>query len=263
MKNVLSTLILFSFAWISAQDKTVKGQFVGDNLNQSYINVININQYKATISQKDGRFEIPAKVGDSILISSVQYSEIKFVIKPEFFEENIEIPLKLKVNELDQVDLYSIGLSGNLEKDIKNIKIGKPFDNGSFDIGNFDISKIYDEKVSTQSEFSLRNVALEQNQIPASVDFKKVFKLINSLFDKKKNENENKFPRKVKAQTHLLEDTDFFVNFLKIGKDQIGQFIDYAKLNGLTNEMLLKSNELDLIQFLIDISENFKTEYGK
>ncbi|RRO13521.1 hypothetical protein [Flavobacteriaceae bacterium 14752] len=104
------------------QNKTLKGQFKGKNLDKSFINVININQYKATISQEDGRFKIPAKVGDSILISSIQYSEVKFVVKPEFFEDDIEIPLKLKVNELQDINLYSLGLTGDLTKDAKSIE---------------------------------------------------------------------------------------------------------------------------------------------
>mgnify|MGYP005855966075 CR=1 FL=1 len=106
----------------SSQNQNLEGQFTGKNLDKSFINVINLNQYKATISKKDGRFEIPAKVGDSILISSIQYVEVKFLVKSEFFEETIEIPLKLKVNELNDVNVYSLGFTGDLAKDAQSIK---------------------------------------------------------------------------------------------------------------------------------------------
>ncbi|MGX1025123.1 hypothetical protein [Psychroflexus sp. MBR-150] len=115
-------LMMFYFNLSFAQNKTIKGQFTGKNLDNSFINIINLNQYKATISQEDGRFEIPAKVGDSILISSIQYSEVKFLVKPEFFEDEIEIPLSLKVNELQDVNLYSLGLTGDLAKDAESIE---------------------------------------------------------------------------------------------------------------------------------------------
>ncbi len=105
-----------------AQNKILKGQFTGENLDKSFINVINLNQYKSTISQENGKFQIPAKVGDSIFVSSIQYSEVKFLVKPEFFEDEIEIPLKLKVNELQDVNLYSLGLTGDLTKDANSIE---------------------------------------------------------------------------------------------------------------------------------------------
>jgi len=117
---LLSTLLYFNLSF--AQNKILKGQFTGKNLDKSFINVINLNQYQGTISQEDGRFKISAKVGDSILISSIQYSEVKFVVKPRFFEDDIEIPLQLKVNELQDVDVYSLGFTGDLAKDAKSIK---------------------------------------------------------------------------------------------------------------------------------------------
>lgn len=255
------TFFIFLFFQIfisnSQNNKILKGEFTGENLEKSFINVINVNQYKASISQLDGKFEIEAKAGDSILISSIQYLEIKFLVKPEFFEEGLEIPLKLKVNELNQVNLYSIGLTGNLDTDAKNIKLDESL---IMDIVSFNISNAYDENVGTQSVFTLRNVAMEQNPIPASVDFKAVFRLVNRLF-KKRNKN-SKSTLKPFEQSDKLEDVDFFVNILKINEEKISQFIGYAKENGLTNELLKQSNELDLIQFLMDISEDFKVGYG-
>jgi hypothetical protein len=259
LKSAFSTFLLLVAIVSNAQNnKRIKGQFTGKNLDKSFINVINLNQAKATISQLDGKFEIEAKLGDSILISSIQYKEIKFEVKSEYFGDNLEIPLKLMVNELEQVNLYSIGLSGNLETDAKNITTTEPL---ALNFGSFDVSKVYDEEVTTQSEFTLRNVALEQNQIPSSVDFLGVFRLVGKLFGKK--EKQGKFSKPKPTKSNKLNDLDFFIDFLKIEEENIGDFMAYAKVNGLTKEMLKKENELDLIQFLIDISENFKAENGK
>jgi|GEM_PF-6259789 len=251
-------LIIVSLVFMSyAQNTQLKGQFTGKKLEKSFINVINISQSKTTISQLDGKFEIEAKSGDSIIVSSIQYKKIKFVVKPEFFDKGIEIPLKLKINELDQINLYSIGLTGNLKTDAKNIKLNKP---STADFGTFDVSKVYDDEVTIQSEFSFRNDAMVQNPIPASVDFKAVFRLVGKLF--KKRQNNSTSARTSVEQLDRLEDVDFFVNTLKIEEEQIVHFLSYAKTNGLTTEMLRQSNELDLMQFLINISENFKAEYG-
>lgn len=106
--SLVLTFFLSFILTVEAQENSLLlGIFTGENLERSFINVININQYKATISQLDGKFEIEAKTGDSILISSIQYAEIKFVVKPEYFEDVLEILLKLKLNELQQLDIYS------------------------------------------------------------------------------------------------------------------------------------------------------------
>lgn len=252
---ILFTLVI---SLVTAQDKTVRGQFIGENLDKSYINVININQYKATISQLDGKFEIEAKAGDSILISSIQYDEIKFVVKPEFFDETIEIPLRLKVNALEEVNLYSLGLTGDLQKDAESIKT----DNSAFlNTRNFDVSNVYDEGVTTQSEFSLRNIAMEQNPIPASLDVKKVIGLLKkTLNPQKRKANLSNFDIE---KANKLNDISFLINTLNIEESQIGHFISYAQANGLTIDLLHPSKELDLIEFLLEISKAFKDEYEK
>jgi len=120
--RILCVLLLGWASNIYAQDFELKGQFTGENLERSFINVINTTTYKATISQLDGKFRLPVRVGDSILISSIQYKDVKFIVKAEFENETIEISLKLKINELEQVDVYSLGLTGDLGKDAGNIK---------------------------------------------------------------------------------------------------------------------------------------------
>lgn len=259
MVKVTFFIFLFFQVFISnsQNNKILKGEFTGNNLEKSYINVINVNQNKATISQLDGKFKIEAKVGDSILISSIQHLEIKFIVKPEFFDKGVKIPLKLKVTNLEQVDLYSIGLSGNLETYAKNIELKKPV---IANFGNFDISNAYDQGVTTQSEFTYRNVAMEQNFIPTNIDFRKVKNLITGLFKKEKTKSSNTLDQKQNEINIFLQDPDFFARYLDISADNLSEFIKYAKANGLNNNKLKGINELDLIQFLEELSIKFKLE---
>jgi hypothetical protein len=50
----------------------------------------------------------------------------------------------------------------------------------------------------------------------------------------------------------------FFKENLNIDKDKINQFIFYVEDKGLSKVMLKKGNELDLIEFLIQKSKEFK-----
>lgn len=253
--TVIVTL-LFSSDLIS-QNFTIKGQFTGENLEKSFINVINTTQYEATISQLDGKFSITAQVGDSILISSIQYKDVKFVVKEEFKSEHIKIPLKLKINELDDVDVYSLGLTGDLEKDADNIQIDESI---AFSLSSFDISNAYDPEVTTQSEFTLRNLALEKNQpnIPTNFNIIGIAgALVNTIFKKKKTKNKKGL---IETESHTLTYNDILSlkHHLNLEEEEIENFMSYAYANGLDKISKKNTNELDLVQFLLELSNEFK-----
>jgi hypothetical protein len=52
----------------------------------------------------------------------------------------------------------------------------------------------------------------------------------------------------------------FFKENLDIDEENINEFIFYVEDKGLTKNMLQKGNELDLIEFLIKRSEEFKAK---
>ncbi len=121
-KRHLNVLVLFSTLWVSAQENILKGQLKANGLDKSFIEIVNLSQYKVSISQLDGKFKIEAKTGDTILITSIQYNEYRFIVKQEYFEQTININLKEKVNQLQTVNLFSLALSGDLEKDAVGVK---------------------------------------------------------------------------------------------------------------------------------------------
>jgi len=239
----------------------LKGQFTGDNLDKSFINVINTTSYRATISQKDGKFQISAKVGDSILISSIQYKQVKFVVKPEFKTQPIKIPLTLKVTELENVDIYSIGLSGDLEKDAQQIRIDETID---LNLSMTDLANAYDPEIAAESEFNLRNIALEKNQpnLSTDVNFIAIAAGIVSLFTRKKDKP-SKRNRDIENQNiagvSKLEDLEFFESYLNIKEEKAEDFILFINQNGLQQFLKTNPTEMDLIQFLVELSIQYNT----
>jgi hypothetical protein len=231
---------------VFSQNKTLKGQFTGKNLEKSFINVININQYKATISQLDGKFEIDAKTGDSILISSIQYSEIKFIVKPEFFKESIEIPLRLKINELQEVDIYSLGLSGNLEKDASNIRTD---DFSQTQLG----FPAYVQRF-TREETRLHSAMSSQGGLPLDYLFNLIngnIKMYKQLIqyertDKKKNKLLQFFPKR------------FYEEDLSLPDNLVEDFIYYCVENHPKVVQLMKDqNQLLLMEVLPELAEEY------
>jgi hypothetical protein len=118
----ISIILCICTCSINAQETILKGQLEADGLERSFIEIVNLNQYKVSVSQPDGKFEIEAEAGDTILITSVQYNEHKFMVKQEYFHQTVIISLKEKVNQLQSVNLYSMGLTGDLKKDALSVK---------------------------------------------------------------------------------------------------------------------------------------------
>jgi hypothetical protein len=239
-----------------SQEFELQGEFSGKNLEKSFINVINTSTYQATISQLNGKFNIPVHVGDSILISSIQYKDVKFVVKPEYKTELVNIPLQLKVTELEKVDIYSIGLSGNLEKDAKSIKLDPAFE---LNMSPIDLANAYDDEFTAQSEFNLRNIALEKNQpnLPTNFDFLAIAAGIASMLIPKKNKkaNKNTFVKTQNISNYSkLEDIDFFNDYLSINEENVDAFMTYAYNNGLNEFLKTNPSEMDLIQYLVELS---------
>ena len=253
-KTKTFSLFFFSFficQFCYSQNFKVKGQFTGSNLEKSFINVINTTQFTATISQQDGEFEIYASVGDSILISSIQYKEVKFIVKPEFKTEPIEIPLTLKVTELEKVDIYTTGLTGDLEKDAKAIKLDE---NMALNFNLIDLAKAYDPEITAQSEFNIRNHALEKNQpnLATNFDFIMMGKMLVNLIAKKKNKNKRNISHQDLVFT--IDDVSSLSYYLNIEEQNLEAFMTYAYSKGLDEFLKTNPSDMDLIQFLVELS---------
>ena len=239
-------LVLGCILHSSGQNFELKGEFTGKNLDRSFINVINTTQYKATISQLDGKFEIPVKVGDSILISSIQYEDVKFIVKAEFEKENIQIPLKLKVNELEQVDIYSIGLSGDLTKDAGNIRTN------NFNQTNVGIPA--PAEPLTKNERRLYAAKSSAGGIP--LDY--VFNLINGNI--KMYKQLVKYDRVDKQQAKLssIFPERFYTEDLKLPDNLIEDFVYYCvEKHPNTVSMMRQKNTLELYEVLPEIAEEY------
>ncbi|WP_461531980.1 hypothetical protein [Sinomicrobium sp.] len=89
---------------------------------KSGIHIINISDSDyATITDANGRFEIPAAAGDSVVFSGVQfYRETIVVTEAMLTNPDFVVYLRGRVNELDEVVVKN--LTGNLITDMRRIK---------------------------------------------------------------------------------------------------------------------------------------------
>jgi len=115
---ILILAFIFS-SEIAAQSKDING-VIKANGDLDRIHIINQTASKFTITNTDGEFMIPAKLGDTILVSSVQYVVKKLVVSELIMQtQQLTLNLEDNVNLLDQVVVGKI-LTGDLMTDVEN-----------------------------------------------------------------------------------------------------------------------------------------------
>lgn len=113
----------FHFQHTNAQERrSLKGKVITDSLNNlKGIHVVNLTGELGTTTNEDGDFDILAKNGDTLFFSSVQFMHEKIVVRESSFDELLMVRLREKFNELDEVQLDNIKLSGVLSGDIDKV----------------------------------------------------------------------------------------------------------------------------------------------
>ncbi len=151
------------------------------------IHILNTSSRYNSVTNQLGEFYISAKPLDTLLISSIAYIPEQIVITQEIYDLGyLSITLKDLVNELDEVYLGP-RLSGDLERDLKNIKVDDPI--------NFDDVGIPGFK--GKPEEKIPNLVGEVIT-PLSVNIEGLYKYISGYYKKLK------IRRKWEAQNVLV-----------------------------------------------------------
>lgn len=144
--TVLLLCCLLSYCGINAQNQ---GILLGkiNNLEAEGVHVRNTSQNIGTVTNGSGRFNIPAKNLDTILISAINLEPLKLIVTDSMLETGLSLVLKDRIIELDGVTLYPFGLTGSLSQDITTIP--KPISAESLNLPNAS------KTILTQSERKL------------------------------------------------------------------------------------------------------------
>ena len=99
-----------------------------DNKPIPSVHVINLSQVIGVITDKSGKFEIPAKLNDTLYLSYLGFKSIKIRVTNDFLKfENSKIQLTELAYALEEVIVSPYKLTGYLDIDAKNIPISNSF----------------------------------------------------------------------------------------------------------------------------------------
>lgn len=252
--------------------KVLKGRIVADSIEVENLTVFNITSNIGAVTNADGKFSIKARATDTLYIQGISYESKKYVLTDkDFWLEELEIRLQVRINELDEVEITPYTLTGIVEEDIKRIQVyGDGF-------AKIDAKKVmhYEDDVRIGTPI---NTAMPSHFAPngSNFNFLAIGAGIVSLFLKEDNSKRNservfeeRRQRDIKSKSfsdHMFErfSHNFFVETLKIKHEDIPLFLQYAEMPVRDLSLFLKSEyELQLIQYLTLKAKEFKIENQK
>lgn len=242
MKNIPTLIcILFISLVAQAQDgdrPLLRGTVLYRNVPVPNENVINITTENAVISNEGGQFAINAKAGDELAFTAVNYQMEVVKITPEIIANGrLVVEVKEKVTQLDEV----VVTPENQEKFLE-------VRNEEFRHVEYDIDR------STEVE----NISLSQTErgMKDGINFVNIFKALAKAA--KKDDNVQAPRLKVSEVLRQVYDDEFFVVDLKLSQAEIDNFLAYVDAHTPQRSLLLKKNEFQLIDFLVNESKAYR-----
>lgn len=217
---------------------------IGDN--SEGITVYNRTTNKGTITNEKGEFKIEAGINDRIDVIAMQYQKFTVIIdKGTVARNQLKIVLHEAVNQLDEVIVSPYDLAGNVSVDVKRI----PVNEGNIaKVANETSGRINDNKYNfTPDALTIpENKVMLDNRMKNGLNFVNLFKLV--VGDQEGNKANKTFETEDRLRN--LYDDQFFKQEFNLELNQINDFINFAKENGLDDSYFREGKELDLIEFL-------------
>lgn len=218
------------------------GKVIADSLEIENVHLINVSNSKGTITNKAGKFKLSSSIGDTIIVSHINYKKKLIVIEKQHKKlKNIIIKLQPKVYILTEVSIKK-----RQPIFYNDPEIMPPH------IANTTALKLPYTKTTTKKNEKITNATLTS----FSVNIENLINAINGNTKKAKELRRAKLEDK-KLKEIRVEFTDyFFTNQLNIKKQYINQFLNYCLGSGILIEHT-KDNKLKITEILLRESKTF------
>ena len=240
MKLCISLLVFLSTSWLWAQSSILlTGKLMYRNNSVMAANVINISAQHSTITDSEGAFEIEVSQGEELVFSSVQYTIRRVTITEDIIRsKRLIVSVNEKVQALEEIVVTPEDTEAFVE--IKNEEF-KGYD--------------YAQDKSTK----ITNVALDEPRLTNGIDFVNIAKLAARLIQGKTDEErKNLLPSRVLP---YLFDDQFFTSTLSLKQDEVTGFLEFIDQRLPTQDLLKKSKEFELIDYLINEREAYRETF--
>lgn len=256
MKNIILYIVLiFGFTVSEAQEIQrieINGRVNVETKDVEGITVYNQSTKNGATTDEKGAFRIDVAENDILAFGALQFKDFSIVIDERIIKSRqVSVRLVEEVNKLDEVIVLPYDLSGNVNVDVEAVRTY-----------NVEMSKIYkgeedfdDYKFSADNKTKIDDPLLDENRFRNGLNIVNLF----NLFLKKKNKPKTEAERLDEKQSDIAK--RYSASFLKenfnIPTNQTEAFIAYIEDKGYEDSLLLRKNEIFLIEFLEKESQLF------
>jgi len=247
----LFALSLTSFS--QSQSVQITGTVTSFQKKLTNIHILNYRDGMGTVTNEEGKFLLQVQLGDTLLISSIQYKRIKVSIhKNHIDSKQINIHLIQAVNVLDELTLHE--LSGSLNKDIANTPADSIQKSFKLTFDKSILSKPFkpdDMEKSKPPNAQRLADPIQMNGVGGAVGFRNYALEREQRLKRTLNSKKN-FPAVLIKKFSLT----FFTVNLNLPEEKIHHFVSFCDDRDLITHFN-KGNYLTLIEILLEERKNY------
>jgi len=241
--------IVFSFSLnlINAQNQILTAiiENAADNSPIPSVHVINLSQVVGVITDESGKFEIKAKLNDTLYLSYLGFKSIKVRVTNDLIKfKNSKIQLTELAYALEEVIIKPYELTGYLEIDAKNIPLSKSY---RYSIPGLP-SKGYEGGSRNSGAFSK-----VVNSIFNPADF--LYNLFGKQPKQLKKLKQMKEDYRIRELLSSKFDRETLVELLQIEKIDIDEILRNCNFS---DSFILSANDLQILDAISGCYEEFK-----
>lgn len=235
--------------------KSLEGKVLFNSKGIPDVHIMNTSAGNATISDEEGRFTIDVTIGDTLLISAVQYKRKSLVMSASILESSIAyITLEEFVNELDEVVVRPYNLTGDLLRDMQQMKTDPVVTASTLGLPNAYV------KPMMQSERLLREASLGPFSIGmlTSIPFNPLINAITGRTKmlKKRVARDKKYLLSQRVRNYYPD--SIFVKRLGIPEDNISDFMYYCEVDEHFDSIVATDDHMKILNLLVLKSKAYR-----
>ena len=261
MKKFFLFLSLLSCACVFSQEfdrVKVNGKLIVESNDVAGITIFNSSSNNGTITDENGEFSLEVGLNDLIEVSALQYQNINFRVNSDIIQsQSMKIFLIEEINRLDEVIVFSKGLTGDLGADVKSKKLFRP----KLDALYFGIKNKEEFEFENDNQTKVGNIALTRQDIPMVNGLNivnVVDQLLLPLFRSGVRDKETKGVPDVPVQSiKYYFGSEFLVDNFSIPEHRVEEFIQYVENDSFDYNLLNYGRELEFLELLYQRSREF------
>ena len=254
-KGLLSLILLICLSTFSAgaqESVLLQGKVEALNPEIEKIHVINLNLEKGAVTNRDGEFQILANENDSLYVSSVQFQNTTILVTKEMIQDkSLVIELRDKMNELAEVMIDDINLSGHLSNDLARISIT-------------DVEKKF-ELQNNLNDFLRKDREMNPYESPVAnggIRLDKIAGAVIGKLSKNKEKPKSYTSRELANKSIAIVGHEFFKEDLSLDENEICNFVYFCAEDVHFKRLVINNNAFVLIEYFQTRIEDFRERRG-